>query len=72
MNNPTFWMIVGLPGSGKSHEAKRLTDTYGANIHSSDEIRKELLGDVNAQDANGLVFTTLHNRVKEDLRNGKN
>lgn len=65
-------MLVGLPGSGKSHEAQRLAEKYDANIHSSDAIRAELLGDVNAQDANGVVFTTLHNRVKDDLRNGKN
>ena len=72
MNKPTLLMLVGLPGSGKSHEAQRLAEKYDANIHSSDAIRAELLGDVNAQDANGVVFTTLHNRVKEDLRNGKN
>ena len=72
MINPKFWMLVGLPGSGKSHKAKELADMHDANIHSSDEIRKELLGDINAQDANGLVFSTLHNRIKDDLRNGKN
>ena len=71
MNKPKFWMMVGLPGSGKSYKAKELADEHDANIHSSDAIREELLGDINAQDANGVVFTTLHNRVKEDLRNGK-
>ena len=70
MNKPQFWMLVGLPGSGKSYKAKELADEYDANIHSSDNIREELLGDINSQDANGIVFTTLHNRVKEDLRNG--
>ena len=72
MNNPIFLMLVGLPGSGKSYKAKKLAEQYNANIHSSDSIREELLGDVNSQDANNVVFTTLHNRVKEDLRNGKN
>ena len=64
--------MCGLPGSGKSYQAQKLAEQYNANIHSSDAIREELLGDINSQDANGVVFTTLHNRVKEDLRNGKN
>ena len=72
MNKPKMILMCGLPGSGKSHKAKELADAYNANIHSSDAIRQELLGDINAQDANGVVFNTLHNRVKEDLRNGKN
>ena len=65
-------MMCGLPGSGKSYKAQQLAVEYNANIHSSDAIRLELLGDINRHDSNGVVFTTLHNRVKEDLRNGKN
>lgn len=72
MNRPIFYMMIGLPGSGKSTEAKRLVKHYNANIHSSDAIREELTGDINNQDINDLVFKTLHNRIKEDLRNGKN
>jgi predicted kinase len=72
MNRPTFWMMCGLPGSGKSYQAKELAEQYGANIHSSDSIREELTGDINNQDINELVFKILHNRIKEDLQNGKN
>lgn len=68
----TFIMMIGLPGSGKSYRANGLAKKYNANIHSSDAIREELSGDINNQDINDLVFKTLHNRVKEDLRNGKN
>lgn len=68
----TFIMMVGLVGSGKSTEAQRLAKNYNANIHSSDAIREELSGDINNQDINDLVFRTLHKRIKEDLRNGKN
>ena len=67
----TLIMMVGLPGSGKSYKANRLAEEYSANIHSSDSIREELSGDINNQDINDLVFKTLHNRIKEDLRNGK-
>ena len=65
-------MIVGLPASGKSTYAKELSEKYNANIHSSDVIREELSGDVNNQNINSKVFQTLHSRIKEDLRNGKN
>lgn len=68
----TFYMMIGLPCSGKSTEAKRLAKNYNANIHSSDDIREELTGDINNQENNALVFQTLHQRVKDDLRNGKN
>jgi predicted kinase len=66
-----FIMMVGLPASGKSTMAKILAEEYDANIHSSDAIRAELSGDINNQTINDLVFKTLHNRVKEDLLNGK-
>ena len=66
MNKVEFIMLVGLPGSGKSY----LAETFGYPIHSSDAIREELSGDINNQDINQKVFTTLHNRVKEDLKNG--
>lgn len=65
-------MMVGLPCSGKSTMATKLAEKCNANIHSSDAIREELSGDINNQDINDLVFRTLHKRIKEDLRNGKN
>lgn len=68
----TFIMMIGLVGSGKSTMAQELAEKCDANIHSSDAIREELSGDINNQDINDLVFRTLHNRIKEDLRNNKN
>lgn len=64
-----FIMLVGLPASGKSAYAKKLKE-QGYHVHSSDAIREELTGDVNAQDKNTDVFTILHTRVKDDLSNG--
>lgn len=64
-----FIMFVGLPASGKSTYAGKLKE-QGYHIHSSDVIREELTGDVNAQDKNTDVFTVLHKRVKDDLGNG--
>lgn len=64
---PTFTMMVGLPGSGKSTYAEKVK---GAVICSSDAIREELTGDINSQEKNGEVFKILHQRVKENLRSG--
>jgi predicted kinase len=71
MSKPKMIMMVGLPASGKSTKAEELAEIYNANIHASDTIREELSGDINNQNINELVFKTLHNRIKEDLMNGK-
>lgn len=73
MNNikPNFIMMVGLPCSGKSTYAKELSNDLEAIICSSDAIRKELSGDINLQDKNEEVFKVLHNRIKENLKEGK-
>lgn len=64
-----FYMLVGLPGSGKSTYAEKLKEE-GVIIHSSDKIREQL-GDVNDQSKNTEVFEILHKRIKNDLQNGK-
>ena len=63
-----FYMMVGLPGSGKSWYAEHKLPN--AVIHSSDAIREELLGDVSDQSQQGLVFQTLHDRVLNGLQGG--
>lgn len=70
MNKSKLYLTVGFPGSGKSTwcEQKTKEDVI---IHSSDALREELLGDVNAQDKNTDIFTELHRRVKDDLKEGK-
>ena len=65
MNKPTLYMLVGLPGSGKSSVANK----YGT-VFSSDAIREELSGDVNNQNINSEVFQTLHRRIKDCLKSG--
>ena len=72
MSKPTFTMMVGLVGSGKSTYAKQLAEETNAIICSSDAIREELCGDENSQDNNDEVFKILHSRIKENLKNGKN
>lgn len=64
--------MVGLPASGKSTIAKELSTYENAVIHASDELRKELFGDENANDKNDILFAELHKRIKNDLLEGKN
>ena len=68
-DKPEFLMLVGFPGSGKSTYIKKYFN-QNLRVHSSDDIREELSGDVNRQDINSEVFKVLHSRVKEDLKNG--
>ena len=72
MSKPTFIMMVGLVGSGKSTYAKQLSKETNAVICSSDATREELCGDENSQDKNEEVFKILHSRIKEYLRSGIN
>ena len=51
-------MMIGLVGSGKSEQAKKLAAKYDAEIFSSDALREEMFGDINHQTDN-LVFWLL-------------
>lgn len=67
-----FIMLVGLPGSGKSYEAERLNKLYeNAVILSSDKIREEVLGDINDQSNNKLVFKLMEQYTVLNLSKGK-
>lgn len=72
---PVLFMMVGLPGSGKSYlaetiDVKRDGEIYTPVVISSDAIRKELYDDRNNQDNNAKLFAELHRRIKENLFNG--
>lgn len=71
-DRPTMFMMQGLPGSGKSTLAQEIVDDSKReiHIHSSDAIRKEMFGNESVQDKPQAVFTELHRRIKNDLRNG--
>lgn len=61
-----LYMMIGLPGSGKSYHAS----TMEASVVSSDAIRAELFGDVNDQDHNNEVFNEVHRRIDNYLKQG--
>lgn len=67
----TLYMMIGLPGSGKSFYVKSMSEELGATIHSSDAIREELFGSEEDQSDSSRVFKLLHYRVKKDLSDGR-
>lgn len=71
MDIPIFTMLVGLPASGKSTYAQKVAEEYNATIFSSDALRKELWGDESTQGDNTKLFTELHRRIKDCLREGR-
>lgn len=76
INKPMLIMMIGIPGSGKSYIAEQIqveaaTEDVEVVIHSSDNLREELFGDINDQSNNTELFEELHRRIKADLRDGK-
>jgi predicted kinase len=64
-------MLCGLPSSGKSTYTEKMQE-IGYVVHSSDELRKELFGDIDCQDKNDILFRELERRIRNDLSNGYN
>lgn len=67
-----LFIMCGLSGSGKSHIAKELAEKYNATIVATDDIRKELCGEVSNQSKNEEVFNIFHKRIRKYLFEGKN
>lgn len=63
-------MMCGIAASGKSTYASKIAEETGAIIFSSDELRKEMFGDVNNQSNNQKLFQELHKRIKDCLKSG--
>lgn len=85
MEKATLCMLEGISASGKSTLARHINFENNSMqivdevvkkenivIHSSDDLRQELFGDVNEQSRNGELFNELHKRIKRDLKLGKN
>ena len=70
---PTFIMMIGLPGSGKSTVVQDIKEKYpNIEVFSSDAYRAKLLGDENDQSNNELIFNTMHRDLIFHLMQGKN
>lgn len=70
-NNPSFLMMIGIAGAGKSTISKELMEDRDDIVYLSlDELRVELYGDVNDQDHNGEIFQEMNRRAVESVKNG--
>ena len=68
-----FTMLIGLPGSGKSHYANEYIKTHsGTVVISSDDIRQELWGDANDQQNPSQVFDEMFIRTVSTMKKGIN
>lgn len=63
----TLYVMVGIPGSGKSTVAAQL----GLPVVSTDAIRLELTGDAEDQSANDAVYAVAHARTERHLAYGE-
>ena len=68
---PTFTMLVGIPGSGKSSYARERVHNNGTAVWlSSDNYREKLYGDANCQDNPNLIFDQMHDDTISLLNRG--
>lgn len=67
-----FYMMVGLPGSGKTMKAEKIiaSETNQCNHISSDNYRQIMFGDVNDQTHNEQVFKKMHDDTISYLNAG--
>ena len=71
-NMLTVYMLIGLPGAGKTTFASKLTD---AAIVSVDDVRQELsdkgvIGKTYSSDDNKIVFGSFHEKILGAVKNG--
>lgn len=66
-----FYMLIGLPGSGKSRHALNIMPKTNSIIISSDAIRKEFYGDEAIQGNPGLIFEEMQRRTLKNLNANK-
>lgn len=67
----TLYVMVGLPGSGKSTYANKFAEEISAKVVSSDAIRAELFGDESIQSKPALVFDIVYERIEDTLKQGQ-
>ncbi|UHA73430.1 AAA family ATPase [Paenibacillus sp. 481] len=68
----TIHMLVGIPGSGKSHYAKQLCKQQRAVLVATDSIRERLFGSESKQKNTYLVFDAAFTEIEHALESGRN
>lgn len=67
-----FFMMVGIPSSGKSYYSKQLVQNHRAMLFSSDTIRRLLKLDVTKAEDNQKLFDYIYKTMREALKRGWN
>ena len=70
MSKTCFYMVMGLPGSGKTYWAYNKARPYDV-VLDSDEIRFEEYGDAECQDDPARIFNIMFQRTRAALRAGR-
>ena len=64
----TLYVLVGLPGSGKSHWAHTYADRVGAAVVGSDEVRNDFRADGRDPLDGDVVFAEVEQRTRAHLQ----
>jgi predicted kinase len=62
---------IGVPGSGKTTYLKKFAEQHGLAYINKDDIRAELLGDVNDQSKNREIWLESERRITDALARGQ-
>lgn len=65
----TLYIMVGLPGSGKSTKAKKIANETGAIITSLDSMREEIAGSRKNWHENPDIFNNIMSRSIANIQN---
>ena len=72
-NKPIFVLLYGFPASGKTTFGKNLSEAMDNTVLiSADGVRKELYGSEDKYGDGNLIYLTLLDKIKKNLRQGKN
>lgn len=65
----TLYMMIGLPGSGKTTLAKEISQLHINSKHiSSDSLRLELFGNEEDRENNHIIFNEMKKKNKRLLK----
>ena len=66
----SFYCMLGLPGSGKSYQAKKIVENKKALLYSSDEFRIKLNKDPSIDQENNDLFDLMYDEIRQKLIEG--
>ena len=69
---PIFLMLIGIAGSGKSYWVKHNVPKDKFLVISSDNLRRELTGNVSDLSEDNIMWPLAKERIMEALSNGQN